>query len=564
MSAPQMSLGRPCTHSVRSSRVGRVGRSGMGAPQVAVAPVRGRRAVTQSCGVVGIALRRGRAALEAYEGLMMLQHRGQDSAGIVTLDAAGGAFRERKDNGLVTDVFDEAAMAYLEGEYAIGHVRYPTQGSSSAAEAQPFFVNAPFGIYLIHNGNLTDTEALRETVKGRDTVSYRRQIRTLSDSEVLLNVFADEVHRSHRDRPQLGDQSLVFEACKATMQQAKGAYSVILLINGVGLLAFRDEHGIRPLSLAKRVTDDGEDEWMVASEDVSFATLGYTKVREVNPGEAVLIDLDGKLHSEQCLNPKPTPCIFEYVYMARPDSVLTGISVYQMHLELGQRLAKRIQAQMDHEGLKIDCVVPVPDAARSAAIEVAKCLNLPYREGLVKNRYVGRTFIMPDQRMREKSVRRKLNAMSEVFSGKNVLLVDDSIVRGTTMRQIIEMCRNAGASKVYMASLSPPVRYPNVYGVDMPSKRELVAGSCDEGECEIKVCEVLRADGLYYQTLEDLVGAARAVSPDPNQQFDCSCFDGVYVTGDVDAKYLADLEEKGRGSGRATLSEKAMSLSSRG
>ena len=527
---------------------------------------RGHRHATESCGVVGIALRRGRAALEAYEGLMMLQHRGQDSAGIVTLDnsGTGGAFREHKANGLVSDVFDEGTMAYLEGEYAIGHVRYPTQGSSSAAEAQPFFVNAPFGIYLIHNGNLTNTEQLRQTVKGRDTVSYRRQIRTLSDSEVLLNVFADEVHRSHRDRPEMGDQALVFEACRATMMQAKGAYSVIQLINGVGLLAFRDEHGIRPLSLGKRVTAEGEDEWMVASEDVSFATLGYTKVREVSPGEAVLIDLDGKLHSEQCLPPRPTPCIFEYVYMARPDSVLTGISVYQMHLELGQRLARRIQGLMDNDGLEIDCVVPVPDAARSAAIEVAKCLNLPYREGLVKNRYVGRTFIMPDQRMREKSVRRKLNAMSEVFSGKNVLLVDDSIVRGTTMRQIIEMCRNAGAKKVYMASLSPPVRFPNVYGVDMPSRRELVAGSCEADECELKVCDHLRADGLYYQSLEDLVGAARAVSPNPDQVFDCSCFDGIYVTGDVDAAYLQELEERGRGSGRATLSDKAAALSSSG
>ena len=495
------------------------------------------------CGIIGVFKHVGQANVEIYEGLLMLQHRGQDSAGIVTCD--GEKFYEYKANGLVKDVFDDQSILdTLRGETGIGHVRYPTAGSSSAQEAQPFFVNSPLGIYLIHNGNLTNTDELRKLLNS-STSFFNRHLRTYSDSEVLLNILADEIHRAHQRclmdsscDPNRKKMDMVFEAGEASMKLLKGAYSCIALVKGVGLVAFRDPHGIRPLVLGRREGQSGE-EWCVASEDCAFGPIGFQRVRDVVPGEMIVITDDGQLVTRQCLEPKQiSPCIFEYIYLSRPDSVLNDISVYNFQLGLGTRLAKKIQ----ETGWDIDLVCPVPDGSRPAAIQISAELGLPYREGLVKNRYVGRTFIMPDQKMREMSVRRKLNAMPAVFSGKNVLLVDDSIVRGTTMKQIVEMVRLAGASKVYLASASPPVRYPNVYGVDMPSRKEFVA----DGLTEDEICKVLGADGLLYQTVEDLVGVGKDLNPEISR-FEASCFDGEYVTGDIDDQYLKVLEETGRG-----------------
>ena len=447
-----------------------------------------RRDVTRACGIIGVMTHENKVSAELYEGLLMLQHRGQDSAGMVTSD--GSRFKEKKDNGLVKDVFDKRTMNYLDGNIGLGHVRYPTQGGLSATEAQPFFVNSPLGIYLIHNGNLTNTDELRLRHLNA------RHMRTNSDSEVLLNVFAEDLQRE------------------------------------INLHPLRDPHVIRPLVLGQRVNKDGKDEWCVASEDAAFGPLGFKFVRDVNPGEAIIITNDGKMVSRQCVAGDACPCIFEYIYLARPDSTMNGISVYEFQLDLGRRLAQHITER----GWDIDVVVPVPDGSRPSAIEIASALNLPYREGLVKNRYVGRTFIMPDQRTRELSVRRKLNAMRSVFNGKKVLLVDDSIVRGTTMNQIVNMVRDAGASKVYLASSAPPVRHPNVYGVDMPSREEFVANQRTEEE----VCEVLAADGLIYQTVEDLLQAGKTMNPNISR-FDASCFDGDYITGDIDEEYLEDL-----------------------
>ena len=485
--------------------------------------------------------------MELYEALLMLQHRGQDSAGIVTTD--GPRFHEHKANGLVADVFrDQATLDGLAGSVGLGHVRYPTAGTASAAEAQPFFVNSPLGIYLIHNGNLTNTDELRTMLEGSASF-FSRHLRTQSDSEVLLNVLADEVHRAHQRCMAAGDDpnprklAFVLEAGEATMRLLRGAYSCVALVKGVGLVAFRDPFGIRPLVLGARPATDGGGgtDWCVASEDCAFGPIGFERVRDVAPGEMVVITDDGRLVSHACAPGQTCPCIFEYIYLARPDSVLNGISVYNFQLGLGTRLAAAVRAK----GWAVDCVVPVPDGSRPAAIQISAELGLPYREGLVKNRYVGRTFIMPDQRTRELSVRRKLNAMPAVFEGKTVLLVDDSIVRGTTMGQIVDMVRAAGAAKVYLASASPPVRYPNVYGVDMPSRREFVAGDLSEEE----VCAVLRADGLLYQSVEDLVAVGRELNP-AIAQFDDSCFTGRYVTADVDDAYLAALEASSRARGR--------------
>ncbi|KAL6773676.1 hypothetical protein ACKKBG_A22070 [Auxenochlorella protothecoides x Auxenochlorella symbiontica] len=507
---------------------------------------RAPRDVTRACGIIGVSTQESDANLEIYEGLLMLQHRGQDSAGIVTTDRT--RFHEHKGNGLVKDVFDsQDVLGKLTGSTGLGHVRYPTAGSSSVQEAQPFFVNSPLGIYLIHNGNLTNTDALR-TLLNSSTSFFNRCMRTSSDSEVLLNVLADEIHRAHQRclledacDPNRKKLDLVAEAVAATMKLIQGAYSCIALINGVGLLAFRDPHGIRPLVLGRRVGRRGE-EWCVASEDCAFGPIGYERVRDVAPGEMILIDDGGNLVSRQCTPLVPaTPCIFEYIYLARPDSVLNGISVYNFQLGLGTRLAASIRAR----GWDIDLVCPVPDGSRPAAIQISAELGLPYREGLVKNRYVGRTFIMPSQRLREVSVRRKLNAMPAVFQGKSVLLVDDSIVRGTTMRQIVDMVRRAGAARVYLASASPPVRYPNVYGVDMPNRGEFVAHTLSEEQ----VCGVLAADGLVYQSVEDLVGVGRELNP-AIQAFDDSCFTGRYVTGDINETYMRNLEEAGRGKDR--------------
>jgi len=490
------------------------------------------RDVRTWCGIIGIATTGANAnavSAELYEGLLMLQHRGQDSAGMVTYD--GARFKEKKDNGLVKDVFDKRTMKYLDGHVGIGHVRYPTAGGLSATEAQPFFVNQPLGIYLIHNGNLTNADELR-----RDALN-NRHLRTGSDSEVLLNVFAEDLSKEIASNPNKDSDKQLFDAVTVTMGKVKGAYSIITLINGKGMFAFRDMHGIRPLVLGQRQNERGEDEWCVASEDAAFGPLGFTIVRDVNPGEAILITEEGKMISRQCVKGSISPCIFEYIYLARPDSQMNGISVYEFQLELGRRLAKRIAER----NWQIDTIVPVPDGSRPSAIEVASALNLPYREGLVKNRYVGRTFIMPDQRIRELSVRRKLNAMRSVFNGKRVLLIDDSIVRGTTMNQIVQMCRAAGAAKVYLASAAPPVRFPNVYGVDMPSRKEFVA----DNKTEEEICQTLGADGLIYQTVEDLLQAGMGMNAQI-PRFDASCFDGDYCTGDIDAAYL-DALEAGRG-----------------
>ena len=460
---------------------------------------------------------------------------------------------EHKGKGLVSDVFkDKEVMAELVGRIGIGHVRYPTAGSLHPKEAQPFFVNSPFGIWLIHNGNLTNTEELRVDLRRDTDNSYRRHMRTSSDTEVLLNVLADSIHRSHKESGMSKSAvDLVFDGTKRLMRKVRGAYSVITTIDEVGLMAFRDPNGIRPLVLGKRQGINGT-EYAFSSEDAAFGPLGFERVRDVAPGEAVLVTLEGELVSRQ-LTPTSNvvPCIFEYIYLARPDSTLNGINVYNFQLACGRRLADRVRERFDD----IDIVVPVPDGSRPSAIELSSALGLPYREGLVKNRYVGRTFIMPSQRQRELSVRRKLNAMSAVFKDQNVLLVDDSIVRGTTMRQIVEMCKKAGAKKVYIASASPPVVHPNVYGVDLPSRKEFIANECkaapvaDSDEFLDELAKTLSADGAIYQTLEDLKGAAHDCNPNV-KNFDCSVFDGRYITGDVCEEYLEDLETSGRGAKR--------------
>ena len=483
------------------------------------------------CGILGIANQSQPAFPELYDGLLMLQHRGQDASGMVTHD--GEFFRERKANGLVKDVFTSADAETLRGKVGIGHCRYPTAGSLSAAEAQPFFVNAPYGITLVHNGNITNTAEQRKKVKGK----YSRHLRTDSDSEILLNVLADKIGDAIKVMGTSDPKQTVFAGVKMTMERVQGAYSVVALVDGVGMLAFRDPHGIRPLSVAERKDDMLGSDYAFASEDVAFAINGFTKLRDLQPGEAILIDTDGVMHSFQCVDGELTPCIFEYVYLARPDSLLDGISVYKTQIRMGQTLAK----QISEAGIEIDAIIPVPDSARPVALEVANVTGITYREGLVKNRYVGRTFIMPGQEERQRSVRRKLNAIPLEFNGKNVLLIDDSIVRGNTIRKIVQMCRDAGAKKVYVASASPPVKFPNVYGIDMPTKRELIA----DGRSVEDIREELGCDGLYYQRLDDLIWAAKEGNP-AIERFDCSCFDGNYVTGSVSEAYLDDLDASER------------------
>ncbi len=481
------------------------------------------------CGILGIANRDNDVFAEIYDGLLMLQHRGQDASGIVTY--TGEFFRERKANGQVKDVFNSEDAGTLTGKIGIGHVRYPTAGSLSAAEAQPFFVNAPYGIYLVHNGNITNTAEQREKV----TAKYSRHLRTTSDSEILLNVLADKVADAMKVNGNAEPIRNFFAGVKMTMERVQGAYSVICMIAGVGMLAFRDPNGIRPLSVAQRQSDNGM-EYAFASEDVAFGINGFEKIRDVRPGEAMLVDLDGNLHTHQCVKGKLTPCIFEYVYLARPDSMLDGISVYKTQLRMGQALAKQIK----ESDLEIDSIIPVPDSARPVALEVANATGIRYREGLVKNRYVGRTFIMPGQQERQKSVRRKLNAIPLEMKGLNILLIDDSIVRGNTINKIVQMCRDAGAKNVYIASASPPVKFPNVYGIDMPTKHELIANGRDVEE----IRQELGADALIYQKLEDLIWAAKEGNKDI-EAFDCSCFDGNYITG-VSQDYLDGLESSSR------------------
>ncbi|MDF1629784.1 MAG: amidophosphoribosyltransferase [Alcanivoracaceae bacterium] len=479
------------------------------------------------CGIVGIV---GRSFVNQaiYDALTVLQHRGQDAAGIVTCE--GDRLFLRKDNGMVRDVFQSRHMRRLVGNMGIGHVRYPTAGTASSAEAQPFYVNSPYGITLAHNGNLTNTTALAEDIYRADL----RHINTSSDSEVLLNVFAHELQQMGKLIPQADD---IFTAVARVHKRIEGAYAVIAMITGYGVLAFRDPHGIRPVCYGRRDTDQGP-EYMIASESVALSGLGFHLVRDLAPGEAIYISAEGEVYTRQCAeNAQLSPCIFEQVYLARPDSIIDGISVYKARLRMGEKLAEKIQREWpDHD---IDVVIPIPDTSRTAALQMANMLDVKYREGFIKNRYIGRTFIMPGQQQRKKSVRQKLNAIELEFSGKNVLLVDDSIVRGTTCNEIIQMAREAGANKVYFASAAPAVIYPNVYGIDMPAAQELIA----YGRTNEEICTLIGADKLVYQDLEDLVAACREGNPDV-VEFDCSVFDGRYIAGKIDRDYLDSLEKQ--------------------
>lgn len=478
------------------------------------------------CGIIGVVGKRPVNQL-LYDGLLVLQHRGQDAAGIVTCD--GNTFFMHKNNGLVQDVFQTRHMRNLQGNAGIAHVRYPTAGSSSAAEAQPFYVNSPFGIVLGHNGNLTNSEQLKQEMFRQDL----RHINTSSDSEVLLNVLAHEIEQTALNS--VLDTDMIFEAVAGVHRRCKGAYAVVAMVANFGLLAFRDPNGIRPLVIGKHESADGV-EYIVASESVALDVLGFKLVRDVAPGEAIFVDMDGNFYSRQCAkNAKLNPCIFEYVYLARPDSVIDGISVYQTRLLMGESLAEKIHREWRH--LDIDVVIPIPDTSRPSALQLANALNLTYREGFIKNRYIGRTFIMPGQALRKKSVRQKLNPIGMEFKDKNVLLVDDSIVRGTTSRQIVQMARDAGANQVYFASAAPPVRFPNVYGIDMPSRDELLATGRTDEEIRLEI----GADALIYQDLDALVHDVRLSNP-AIEDFDCSCFDGNYVTGDINETYLARIE----------------------
>jgi amidophosphoribosyltransferase len=475
------------------------------------------------CGIVGIVGKSAAAPL-LYDALTMLQHRGQDAAGIATLN--GSQIHLHKSNGLVRDVFEPAHMKRLTGRVGIAHVRYPTAGVEDSAEAQPFYVNSPYGIALGHNGNLINTEELTQQLFDTD----RRHLNTRSDSEVLLNVLA---HELQKQKPARLSPAQIFQAVEGVYQRCRGAFSTIALICGHGVLAFRDPHGIRPMVLGSRESERGR-EYILASESAALDVLGFELQRDLQPGESVFITLDGKLHTYTSpLRQELTPCIFEYVYFSRPDSLLDDISVYKARLRMGQALARKIlRERPDHD---IDVVIPVPDTSRTAALPLAYELEVKYREGFIKNRYIGRTFIMPGQTARKKSVRHKLNAIELEFRKKNVLIVDDSIVRGTTSRQIIQMAREAGARKVYFASASPPVRYPNIYGIDMPAPAELIASGRDIGEIE----QQLGADWLIYQDLPDLIEACREGN-DRIRQFDTSCFSGEYITGVQDG-YLEKL-----------------------
>ncbi len=475
------------------------------------------------CGIVGIS---GVSPVNqlVYDALLLLQHRGQDAAGIAT--SKDDHFSMFKAHGLVRDVFRTRNMRSLPGNCGIGQVRYPTAGSSdSIDEAQPFYVNAPFGITFAHNGNLTNPDELREQLFRID----RRHINTNSDSEVLLNVFAHELQLASDKK--LSPQEMIFTAIRALHRRVRGAYAVVAEIAGFGMVAFRDPNGIRPLCLGKNETPEGI-EYIVASESVAIDGIGFEPIRDIEPGEAVYIDKDKNVFFEQCAdNPRLNPCIFEYVYFARPDSTIDGVNVYNARLKMGQYLADKVARELRLSD--IDVVMPIPDTSRPVAMELASRLGLEYREGFIKNRYVGRTFIMPGQAVRKKSVRQKLNAMSVEFKDKNVLLVDDSIVRGTTSREIVDMARAAGAKKVFFASAAPAVRYPNVYGIDMPTQTELIAHNRSTED----VCKEIGADGLVYQGLEDMKQAVSDLNS-AIQHFDTSCFDGIYVTGDIDQAYL--------------------------
>lgn len=476
------------------------------------------------CGIIGIV---GTEPVNQsiYDGLTVLQHRGQDAAGIATYEH--GRIFLRKQSGLVRDAFETRHMLNLRGNMGIGHVRYPTAGSSAPVEAQPFYVNSPYGIALAHNGNLINDQTLKDDLFRDDL----RHINTDSDSELLLNVFAHELHRIGKLRIDAED---IFDAVAGVHKRCRGAYAAVAMISGVGIVAFRDPYGIRPVCYGKRETPTGT-EYVVASESVAIDVLGFELVRDVLPGEAVFISADGEIVSRQCAeSPRHAPCIFEYVYLARPDSIIDDISVYKARMRMGASLANKLQREWAN--VDIDVVIPIPDTSRTAALEMANELGVKYREGFIKNRYIPRTFIMPGQALRRKSVRQKLNAIDLEFRGKNVLLVDDSIVRGTTSGQIAQMAREAGANKVYFASAAPPVSFPNVYGIDMPAREELIA----HGRSEDEIAHIIGCDGLLYQDIDALIDAARRGNPDV-REFDTSCFTGEYVTGDVSAEYLAAL-----------------------
>ncbi len=491
------------------------------------------------CGILGVVATSPVNQL-LYDGLQVLQHRGQDAAGIATSEA--GRFHMHKGSGLVRDVFRTRNMRNLKGHWGIGHVRYPTAGSAeNAAEAQPFYVNSPFGLLLAHNGNLTNSEALKREM----FVSDLRHINTGSDSEVLLNVLAHELQAACKGLKL--DEEAIFRAVAGVHRRCRGAYAVVVMIAGYGLLAFRDPYGIRPLVIGRNDTAAGA-EWLVASESVALDVLGFRLLRDVAPGEAVLIDTAGNFHGRQCASTTThAPCMFEFVYLARPDSIIDGVSVYESRMKMGEFLADRMRRTMPN--VHIDVVIPIPDSSRPSAMQMAHHLGLPYREGFVKNRYIGRTFIMPGQATRKKSVRQKLNTIHQEFEGKSVLLVDDSIVRGTTSREIVNMAREAGATKVYLASAAPPVRYANVYGIDMPTRAELIAS----GRTEAEICREIGADGLIYQDLDDLKASVKALNP-AISFFETSCFDGQYVTGDITLEYLNGVENQ-RGEARPAKSD---------
>jgi amidophosphoribosyltransferase len=481
------------------------------------------------CGIIGI-VSDSAVNQDLYDGLTVLQHRGQDAAGIITCDS--DRMYLRKSNGLVRDVFHTRHMLRLQGNMGIGHTRYPTAGCFSSAESQPFYVNSPFGIALAHNGNLTNADQLKRELFETD----KRHINTNSDSEVLLNIFAHELQTRVTGKLTVEPED-IFSAVEGVHRRCRGAYAVVALIVGRGILAFRDPYGIRPAVIGKR-TVNGKDNYMVASESVAIDTLGYELIRDIEPGEAVYMDIDGQLHAKQCAeNTMRSPCIFEHVYFARPDSVMDGISVYKARLRMGEYLARKIQRTYpDHD---IDVVLPIPDTSRTSALSLAYHLGIRYSEGFIKNRYIGRTFIMPGQKQRKKSVRQKLNPIFLEFKGKNVLLVDDSIVRGTTSQQIIQMARDAGAKKVYFASAAPPVQFPNVYGIDMPAASELIG----HNRTAEQIAELIGADWLIYQDLEDLQEAVKKKAKAKIDRFDTSVFNGDYVTGDVTPEFLKSLED---------------------
>jgi amidophosphoribosyltransferase len=480
------------------------------------------------CGIVGV-ISQAPANQLIYDALLLLQHRGQDAAGIVTMQ--GTKCFMHKARGMVRDIFRTRNMRALPGTVGLGQVRYPTAGNAySEEEAQPFYVNAPFGIVLVHNGNLTNAAALKAELFDID----RRHINTESDTEVLLNVLAHELEQTVRDLPLTPEA--VFRAVGAVHRRVRGSYAVVALIAGYGLLAFRDPYGIRPLCLGRGNGPEGESEVMVASESVAIEGTGHQVLRDIAPGEAVFVNLQGEIHAHQCaVSPQLSPCIFEFVYLARPDSVLDGISVYQARLNLGETLAQRLISTIPPQA--IDVVIPIPESSRPSAMQLAHRIGKPYREGFVKNRYVGRTFIMPGQAVRKKSVRQKLNAIGVEFKGRNVLLVDDSIVRGTTSKEIVQMAREAGANKVYMASAAPPVRYPNVYGIDMPTNQELIA----HGRSIEEIRAFIGADALIYQDVEAMKKAVRSLNPEL-ADFEASCFDGRYITGDISEQDFATLQ----------------------